>query len=64
MPDSRDVSSRQKVHVNPDGSVPVHLTSNPAEMPHPENYIDTKGQGHAFVYFRVHAPTKESFSKS
>ncbi len=62
--DRKDVSSRQDLYVNPDGSVPVYLTSNPQSMPHPQNCIDIKGQGDIFVYFRTYAPTKEYFSKS
>lgn len=59
----QDVSSRQKIHVNKDGTTPVYISSDPKKMPYPQNCINVKGQGDFFFYFRVYAPTQDYFDR-
>ena len=61
--DRKDVSSRHDIHVNDDGTTPVYISSNPQDMPYPQNCIDVTGQGDIFFYFRVYAPTPDYFAK-
>lgn len=61
--DRKDISSRQKIHVNKDGTTPVYISSDPKKMPYPQNCINVKGQGDFFFYFRVYAPTQDYFDK-
>ena len=62
--DRKDVSSRHVIHVNEDGSVPVYISSEPENMPYPQNTINVEGQGDVFFYFRVYAPTMAYFEKT
>ncbi len=62
--DKKEVSSRMGLFVAEDGSTPVYLSSNCANQPHPQNCIDTNGQGDIFVYFRAYAPKQAFFDKS
>ena len=62
--DRKDVSSRHDIHVNADGSTPVYISSEPENMPYPQNCIDISDQGDVFFYFRCYAPTRDYFDKT
>lgn len=62
--DTKEISSRMDLFVAEDGSTPVYLSSNCRSLPHPQNCIDTKGQGDIFIYFRAYAPTRAFFDKT
>ncbi|MEC4688353.1 MAG: DUF1214 domain-containing protein [Nitrospirota bacterium] len=61
--DRKDVSSRQDVHVNEDGTTPVYVSSECQNISYPQNCIDISGQGDIFFYFRHYAPTQDYFDK-
>lgn len=62
--DQQEINSRMEIKTNADGSTDVYLSSNPDEMPLPQNSLDISAQGDIFVYFRWYAPTKEFFDKT
>ncbi len=62
--DTKEISSRMDLYVADDGATPVYMSSDCASMPHPQNCVNTSGQGDVFVYFRVYAPTEAFFDKS
>ena len=62
--DQQEINSRMEIKTNADGSTDVYLSSNPDDMPLPQNSLDISAQGDIFVYFRWYAPTKEFFDKT
>jgi hypothetical protein len=62
--DRKDVSSRQNIFIEDDGTTPVYISSDCSKIPYRQNCIDTSGQGDFFVYFRVYAPTQAYFDKT
>jgi hypothetical protein len=58
-----DLSSRQELTKNSDGSVDLHFSPS-APSGHENNWVQTVPGRHWFAYFRLYGPTEAYFDKS
>jgi hypothetical protein len=58
-----DLSSRQDLSMNPDGTVDLYFGPQPPKG-HETNWVQTVPGKHWFSYFRLYAPTEAYFDKS